>query len=122
MANKYETRRFKPVNNASYEYLEVSVNGKYLFQEFLDGLNGIKDKKKLISIYTYMDLLSSALLPRTKFRKINGLKRNDVYEFKKNDIRVYVLKKTPKMFVVLGGYKGTQDKDIKRIDDLFNDF
>lgn len=36
MANKYETRRFEPVNNAEYDFYEVSVNGKYLCQRFLD--------------------------------------------------------------------------------------
>ena len=70
-----------------------------------------------------MDCLSpSNLLPSSKFRQIKGLRRNDVYEFKKNDIRIYVIKKRPDIYVVLGGYKGSQDKDINRIDKLFNDF
>lgn len=122
MANKYETRRFEPVNNAEYDFYEVSVNGKYLCQRFLDEIKEERDKKKLFKIYAYMDSFSSNFLPSSKFRQIKGLRRKDVYEFKNKDIRVYVLMKKPNIFVILGGYKGTQDKDINRIDNLFNDF
>lgn len=122
MANKYETRRFEPVNNAEYDFYEVSVNGKYLCQRFLDEIKEERDKKKLFKIYAYMDSFSSNFLPSSKFRQIKGLRRKDVYEFKNKDIHVYVLMKKPNIFVILGGYKGTQDKDINRIDNLFNDF
>lgn len=81
MAEKYETRPFEYVNNKDCRFYEASVNGKYLYQEFLLGL---KDKK--------------------------------------NDIRVYVIMRKPNVFVVLGGYKGEQNSDIKRIKKLFNDF
>lgn len=81
MAEKYETRPFEYVNNKDCRFYEASVNGKYLYQEFLIGL---KDKK--------------------------------------NDIRVYVIMRKPNVFVVLGGYKGEQNSDIKRIKKLFNDF
>ena len=122
MANNYTISRFEPVNNKEYNFYEVSVNGKCLYQEFVKGLS-TRDLKKLINIYAYMDCLSpSNLLPSSKFRQIKGLRRNDVYEFKKNDIRIYVIKKRPDVYVVLGGYKGSQDKDINRIDKLFNDF
>lgn len=122
MANNYTISRFEPVNNKEYNFYEVSVNGKCLYQEFVKGLS-TRDPKKLINIYAYMDCLSpSNLLPSSKFRQIKGLRRNDVYEFKKNDIRIYVIKKRPDIYVVLGGYKGSQDKDINRIDKLFNDF
>ena len=81
MAEKYKTRPFEYVNNKNCRFYEASVNGKYLYQEFLLGL---KDKK--------------------------------------NDIRVYVIMRKPNVFVVLGGYKGEQNSDIKRIKKLFNDF
>lgn len=122
MANKYELRKFEPVNNKTYQFQDVSVNGKYLFQEFLENLKDQRDIKKLINIYSYMDMLSASMLPKSKFRHIEGLKRNDVYEFKKDDIRVYVIMQRPSVFVVLGAYKGTQNKDIKRIDKLFDGF
>lgn len=124
MANKYEEKIFEPINNKTYEFREVSVNGRFLFQEFIDNLKDTpKDMKKIMQIYAYMnDFSPSTLLPKTKFRQIKGVKRDDVYEFKKDDIRIYVIKRYPSIFVILGAYKGTQDKSINRIDKLFGGF
>lgn len=124
MANKYEEKIFEPINNKTYEFREVSVNGRFLFQEFIDNLKDTpKDMKKIMQIYAYMNEFSpSTLLPKTKFRQIKGVKRDDVYEFKKDDIRIYVIKKYPSIFVILGAYKGTQDKNISRINNLFGGF
>ena len=55
-------------------------------------------------------------LPKEKFRPIKSIKRKNVYEFKKNNIRVYVLMQEPDMFVILGGYKADQKKDIHKVD------
>lgn len=124
MANKYEEKIFEPINNKTYEFREISVNGRFLFQEFIDNLKDTpKDMKKIMQIYAYMNEFSpSTLLPKTKFRQIKGVKRDDVYEFKKDDIRIYVIKRYPSIFVILGAYKGTQDKSINRIDKLFGGF
>lgn len=124
MANKYEEKIFEPINNKTYEFREVSVNGRFLFQEFIDNLKDPpKDMKKIMQIYAYMNEFSpSTLLPKTKFRQIKGVKRDDVYEFKKDDIRIYVIKRYPSIFIILGAYKGTQDKSINRIDKLFGGF
>lgn len=123
MAEKYETRPFKYVNNKDYRFYEASVNGKYLFEEFLNGLKDAKnDLRKMNAIYAYMDNFGCILLPKTKFRFVGDKKHPNLYEFKKNDIRVYVVMRKPSVFVVLGGYKGTQVPDIKRIKNLFGDF
>ena len=104
--------------------MEVAVNGKFQFQEFVDNLKDERrDLKKLNAIYGYMDSLSpSNLLPKTKFRAIKSKKCKNVYEFKKNDIRVYVILERPNVYVILGAYKSNQDLDIKKIDKLFNGF
>ena len=124
MAEKYQVRKFEPVNNSSYQFFEVAVNGKFQFQEFVDNLKDEqRDLKKLNAIYGYMDSLSpSNLLPKTKFRSRKCKKCKNVYEFKKNDIRVYVILERPDVFVILGAYKSNQDLDIKKIDKLFNGF
>lgn len=71
MAEKYETRPFEYVNNKDCRFYEASVNGKYLYQEFLLGLKDKKnDLRKLNSIYAYMDQFGALLLPKTKFRYI----------------------------------------------------
>lgn len=124
MANKYIVRTFEPINNEYYQFQEVTVNGRFLFQEFVNNLRDeVNDLKKLCSIYGYMDAFSPHnFLPKTKFRQVDGRQCKDLYEFKKGDIRVYVLFKRPSMFIVLGAYKGTQKRDYKNIDKLFKDF
>ena len=124
MAEKYQVRKFEPVNNSSYQFFEVSINGKSQFQEFVNNLKDEqRDLKKLNAIYGYMDSLSSSnFLPKTKFRRIECKKCKNVYEFKKNDIRVYVIFEKPNVFVVLGAYKSTQKQDTKNIDKLFDGF
>ena len=124
MAERYQVRKFEPVNNLCCRFLEASVDGKFLFQEFLGKLkDNRKDTKKLMAIYAYMDSFGpDNLLPKTKFRQIEGVKCKDLYEFKKNDIRIYVIFRKPRVFVILGAYKGTQKQDFKNIDRLFGDF
>lgn len=124
MAEKYQVRKFELVNNSNYQFFEVAVNGKFLFEEFTNKLkDGQRDLKKLNAIYGYMDSLSpSNLLPKTIFRHIECKKCKNVYEFKKKDIRVYVIFERPNVFVVLGAYKSTQKLDTKNIDKLFDGF
>lgn len=52
-------------------------------------------------------------LPKTKFRQINvSPPRTDVFEFKKNNLRIYVILQKPDVYVVMGGYKNTQKQDV----------
>lgn len=118
----YQTRQFEYVHGSYYEYRELAVDGKYLFSGFLDELrNSRDDVRKLMHIYSLMAALSpSVMLPARKFRKYT-CKIDGVFEFKKDDIRVYVLKKSPEIYVVLGGYKDNQKRDVGRIEQLLRD-
>lgn len=64
-----------------------------------------------------MECFGDMLLPKTKFNHIVGGKNNpgNVFEFKKNNIRVYVMLKDPDVIVILGGFKNSQKKDIERV-------
>ena len=85
-------------------------------REVLSGREKVpRDEKSLIAIFSMMEMFGAQLLPNTKFRQIKGIDRTDVFEFKKNTVRVYVVKQTPNVYLVMGGYKGTQDKDIERL-------
>ena len=79
-------------------------------------MKDVRDGKTLSGIIALMDKFGSCMLPNTKYRKIQGTGRDDLFEFKKNNIRVYVLKKEPSVFVVLGGYKTKQKSDIVKED------
>ena len=64
------------------------------------------------------------LTSKEKFNHIQGGKydRKDVYEFKKDKLRVYVILIKPNVYVVYGGYKKEQQKDIARIFNAINTF
>lgn len=40
---------------------------------------------------------------------------HEVYEFKKDALRVYAIMQEPNVFVIWGGYKTKQPNDIKRL-------
>ena len=115
---KYQTRKIDIINNHDYiQFYELELNGKRLFSEFQEELIDAKDKKSFETILTLMENFSfNQKLPKEKFRPIKSIKRKNVYEFKKNNIRVYVLMQEPDMFVILGGYKADQKKDIHKVD------
>ena len=79
--------------------------------------------KKIKSIIAYMDFFSfDNKLPSTIFNHIQNCSIPNLYEFKKKDIRIYVILKEPSVFIVLGGYKGKQRQDIDQVIRLFKDF
>lgn len=53
---------------------------------------------------------------------IEDSRRNDLFEFKKDRLRVYVIKQKPDIYIVVGGFKGSQKKDIKLLKSLIKDF
>ena len=74
-------------------------------------------KKTFVAIATLMENFSFNLkLPDKLFRQIKNVGRKDVYEFKKANLRVYVIMQKPNMFIILGGRKLRQNKDIEKID------
>ena len=62
------------------------------------------------------------MLPKAKFRQIKGVDRQDVFEFKRKNLRVYVVMQQPNVYVVLGGYKKGQEKDIAKLKRYIKDF
>lgn len=124
--DKYSTRPFDLVCNTQYEFQKLYVDGVCQLDSFIDFINNHSDKRfrnYLASIIHYMDNFSDhCLLPKEKFRPIYETGRPDVFEFKREKIRIYVIKQKPNIFVVLGGLKVNQDKDIAKIKRLLSEF
>ena len=74
MAEKYQVRKFEPVNNSSYQFFEVAVNGKFQFQEFVDNL---KDEQR--------DLKNALIFK--KYIKLDNSKEDEYIIIKANDIK-----------------------------------
>ncbi len=110
------------VNNPLFKFYKVMVKGKSPFDEFVGQLTQKKDLDNFASIVALMDMFSNRPLPKTMFNHIigDGRDRNDIYEFKKNNLRVYVMLQKPNVFLLLGGFKTGQKQDVKRLFKLYN--
>mgnify|MGYP000881667931 FL=1 len=101
------------------------VDGICLIDEFE---NEIRQKKQYISelttIFSYMDLFANGKsLPQTKFREIKGIKSAvKRYEFKSKHLRVYVFNIPGGKMVVMGGYKNTQEADIRSLHSIVDEY
>lgn len=115
---EYKTIETEIVRNKNnVQFYELELDGKRLFSEFHENLIDANDKKKFIAIIALMDNFSfNQKLPDKLFKQIKSIGRKDVYEFKKANLRVYVIMQKPNMFIILGGYKTNQQKDIEKID------
>ncbi len=121
---EYKTELYTDVNNPQYTFHKLFIDGVCYFDEFLQKISHNASDKKLFNyIISYMDNLTDQnRFPKTKFNHIEDKDRSDLFEFKKDRLRVYVIKQKPNFFIVIAGYKGTQKKDIKKLKSLIKDF
>lgn len=124
----YQIRQYQTIQNQYFTFWELSVNGHYYFEEFCSAVQtNIIDVRNLKRIHSLMDNISPfVLLPKAKFNHIRGVKdingKENVYEFKCKNLRVYVYMKKPDVFIVIGGFKSNQNKDIERLKGLIRNF
>lgn len=113
---EYKTEILETINNQSLTFYKLYVDDKCYFDEFVEEISDNERYiKELATIYAYMDFLGTHLLPKTKFNIIKGCGRSDLFELKTKHLRVYVILVKPSVYVVAGGYKITQNKDIARL-------
>lgn len=114
--NDYCTQKFDLIHNESYTYYKLYINNKCQFDEFCEEVKRrVSDNESLQAIYGYMELLGALPLPESKHRIIKDAEQRDIWEFKKNNIRVYVVKTMKEVYIVMGGYKADQKRDIERV-------
>lgn len=117
MGEGYEIKDCDLVNNQNgYTFKKMYINGVCQFDDFYEEVHASKNEyKNLVAIMALMQCFSDILLPKEKFRQIKDIGRDDIYEFKKKGLRVYVLLCKPDVVIILGGYKKDQKKDISRL-------
>lgn len=122
----YSIQKLDIINNPKCHFYKLFIDGKCQFDEFASEAEANKaDSKSLVNIFSRMDSFDpDQKLPKEKFNHIQGGKydRKDVYEFKKDKLRAYVILIKPNVYVVYGGYKKEQQKDIARIFNAINTF
>ncbi len=114
------------IQNPDYTFYEALKNDKSFFDEFVKEIRQAADKTSLAAIFNLMARLrKSSMLPYKLFHRIgpnNKGDREDIYEFKKNNLRVYVALLPNDVVVLLGGFKKNQDGDIEKVFRHFNQF
>lgn len=120
----YEKKLYTDVNNPQYKFYKLYVDGVCRFDEFLNALQRNKSDKKLYNaIVAYMDQLTDQTrFPAKIFNHIVDEDRHDLYEFKKDRLRVYVVRQRPDIYIVIGGFKATQKNDIEKLKSMIKDF
>lgn len=120
----FSTCPYEDVNNPQYRFYKLYIDGVCQFDDFIEEIERNKSDQKLFNqIVRYMDSISDQIrFPKTKFNHIESNDRSDIFEFKKDHLRVYVIKQKPNFFIVIGGYKNTQKKDIKNLKSRIKDF
>ena len=105
------------VKEGKLTFYKLTVDGVSLYDKFCRSIeSNAQLVKSLNTIRAYMNFLAEndAQLPKAKFNSIKSKQNVVGYEFKKDSLRIYVIKQKPNVYVVLGGYKSTQKKDIEK--------
>lgn len=122
-ADEYKLKKLN-VQNPDYTFYEAWKNDRSFFDEFIKEVRQPADKTSLAAIFNLMTRLrKNTMLPHKLFHHIgpnNKGDREDIYEFKKNSLRVYVAMLSDDVVVLLGGFKKNQDGDIEKVFRHFN--
>lgn len=122
MNSLYSYEPLEGVDNSTCRFVKLKKGDKCQYDEFERSITQSSDKESLEAIYALMNRYDPRKpLPPKKFRHIKGGGPKDIYEFKNDNIRVYVRVIFPELVVVLGGYKNNQKKDIAKVKNIVKD-
>ncbi len=121
---EYSREKFDLVFNDEFVFYKLIIDDWCQFDEFIAEIEkNVRNSKSFHGIIALMDSFSSrVMLPKTKFRHICAEERHDLFEFKKDDIRVYVIKGESDITIAMGGYKKEQKSDISRLKRNLKDY
>lgn len=121
---EYTVQKIDIIHNENgITFYKMLFDDKCLFDEFVNAVNSVNaDKGHFISLVKWLDCYSPNLyMPKTKIQHIEDVGRKDIFEFKKDNLRIYAILQKPNVFVILGGYKNNQKNDIKHIKKLMSE-
>lgn len=100
------------------KFYKLLENGKAQIDSFYDKIccseQLLKDFRGILACMNYVAETGS-IMPSTKVNSIKDRGKEIAIEFKKNELRVYCVKKKPAVLVVLGGFKKEQVADINKL-------
>lgn len=114
----YTFSEFDLIRNPKSTFYKVLIDGHCQFDEFVARLDKLKSERKSFdNLMAWLENFDcQTMYPKEKLNIIKGVSRNDVREFKKNTIRIYVIIKERNVYIFRGGLKNEQERDIKLLD------
>lgn len=119
--HEYELAPVENVRNGCFSFYKLIIDGICPYDEFCDEMWNGPNHGVMAGLISQMDNFGHTLLPKTKFRKIEDA-GEDIFEFKRKTLRIYVRKKDPDIYIILGGVKANQKKDIAKIKKIVKDY
>jgi len=105
-------------------FYKLKVKGICLLDRYYDEIKTNPSyKSSYIRILSNMESVANkVLLPKTKFRPLLPKSQPKQYEFKYGDLRIYVIDYKGGKLIIDGGFKNSQDSDIKAFRSLVKTF
>lgn len=115
--------KFDQVHNQTCQFYKLRIGDKCPLDDFVEEVSkNTEDRKSFSALVALMDQYSPTLmLPKKKFRHIESNVRPDIWEFKKNNLRLYIVLKQPNVYLVMGGYKKNQERDIATLNRILRE-
>lgn len=107
------------------KFRKLVIDDRCLFDDFCDSFKSRRDLSKLRRIFMIMELVANIRrLGSSMFRELKRENNDNIkdYEIKVKPYRVYFFKDECNNIVVLGGTKGSQSRDIKKLRSIKKDF
>ncbi len=104
--------------NGKIKFYKVLRDGEAQIDSFFEEICANKQhESELRNILAVMDYVAetNAKLPANKVNSIKDKGKEIAIEFKSKQLRIYCFMKDPNVFVVLGGYKKDQSRDVKAL-------
>lgn len=121
-----EKAPYDSVHNARYVFYKLVFDGKCQFDEFCAEVDAVAgNRKSFAKIVSRMDAYDrSLMLPWSKFHSVHDMGCENVYEFKEDALRVYVVINFSRneIYIALGGKKSDQKKCMARLSSLLKGF
>lgn len=100
---------------------KLVIDDKCQLDEFEDEVSQDKrNNSELGTLYRYIEYeLNGNVLPEKHKKELYGFKLK-VSEYRTKHLRLYAIKKQNGQIVILGGYKGSQTKDLRKVKSITN--
>jgi len=104
-------------------FYSLIIDDHDVLQNFEDQITNKIDEKKIAGLYKIMEYISlGKLLSETQIRQIKNPKLDNLYEIKKNPLRLYCIKCKSNYYIALCNTKTNQKKDIKKFIKIAQEF